>query len=93
MRQVEKWSDVTDREIEAIRGRVSLLRVDMIPVDSDGDPVVDIILIDRRKLEPMHYFPVPYRDQNEQGHEEALLSNLDLALSALQRHRAIQKIR
>jgi len=92
MKQVNSWSEVTDKEIEVIWGRISQLKAEITPVDCDGDPVIEIIMIDRRKYEPMHYFPVPYREQGEAEYEDELLTNLDIALEALRRFRKIKKI-
>lgn len=81
-KQVESWEDVTDEEIEVIMGKLFQLKAEITPVDCDGDPVVELVFIDRRKYGPMHYFRVPYEEQDKAGHEAGLLSNLKLAIDA-----------
>ncbi len=88
-RYVGSWDEVTDDEIEAFYDSAHALLDKMLPVDGDGDPPVNIILIDRRKYWPLQYYPVIYNhNRNENGkEEEALLDNLDLAIESLRKFR------
>ncbi len=67
----------------------------MLPLDGDNDYPVNTIVIDRRRYRPIHFVPVLYDGckDNEKFVEEALLDNLDIAMSELKMFRRKQMIK
>jgi hypothetical protein len=88
-KSVLNWSDVPDSVIKDFTKAVFDLRKKMLPIDCDGDEIVEIELTDRRKFPPSHYFPIPYQHKattpeelNDIGRD--LLVNLSIAHDAVQ---------
>ena len=84
--------EMTDKQIRDFIGVVSKLQAQMIPVDSDGDSAVNIVIIDRRKYEPLHYLPVPYRHKDAEGYEQYIIANLKMAVEAADRMLKLKQI-
>jgi hypothetical protein len=57
---VSSWHDIPDSVVDEFSKKVRQLQREMIPLDGDGDIAVEIIIVDRRKFEPLHFQPIPY---------------------------------
>ena len=49
-----------DGKIKKLREICEKAANDIFGKDEDGDPIIDIKIIDRRKYWPMHFFAIPY---------------------------------
>lgn len=75
-KQVFSWSEVTDQEIIAFINAVYKLRDEMLPVDCDGVPVIQLNFTDRRNYEHQFFNGIPYIHKDIYRHEQALVDNL-----------------
>lgn len=88
-KSVSDWNDIPDSVVDDFLKAVFLLRKKMLPVNSDGDEIVEIDFVDRRKFERSHYFPIPYQHKASTPEElndieRDLLTNLSIAHDAVQ---------
>jgi hypothetical protein len=83
-KSVRNWSDVTDKEIQAFVEKVYALRDKMLPDDCDGDPVIQIEFIDRRKERSGYFRALPYDHKDWEGYKRAVFSNAANAMKEVE---------
>lgn len=93
------WSTPTDTEkLNDFAERVTELANKTFGVDQDGDPAVQVKVIDRTRYEKARLWPVPY-EQNAHTEEElaqvekAVVINLQLAMSAFEQFMKVKPYR
>lgn len=62
----------TDDEIRKFRDKVQDMADKEFGVDDEGDSSVEVIIVDRTRYEPMHYWPVPYSHRGPKEAKAAL---------------------
>ena len=83
------WDVPIEKQLDKFRDRLHSQIKKEFGIDAYGDPPVDVILIDRTKYEPMHWWAVPYdhlaKTQEELDEiEKMVFFNLDTALARVQ---------
>ena len=81
--RVGSWSDIPDKTFEKFYAAAYKLRDKMVPSDCDGDAAVQLIFVDRRKDESMHFFPVPHGHKDWPRHKEMVVTNLKMAVEKM----------
>jgi hypothetical protein len=90
------WSPLDTKQLDTFASKLDTLAKQTFGIDQDGDCPVSVRVLDRSRYEPMHWWVVPYEHTAKTAEEmerieQALLSNLDTALDALQRFRAMHQ--
>lgn len=99
MRQDGLQYPVDPKELAEFWEKVYQMAREQFGTDDEGKTSkVKVILIDRSRYEPFHYFPIPYSDPARVTTEveydkitETLLTNLKMATDALNTHISCKK--
>jgi hypothetical protein len=90
------WDKPIAEQLARFEAKVSAMIRREFGVDADGDPPVQLILVDRTVCESMHYWAVPYKHkaktQEEKDEiEKTLIVNLKVAADALNNYWKIKQ--
>lgn len=66
-------SFLDEKKLDAFRRKVEQMAKQELGTDSDGDPRLEVLLIDRSRFERMHFVPVPY---HHKARSSAALENI-----------------
>jgi hypothetical protein len=79
------WAEITSQDVVDLKHLISDVIEAKCEADPDGDRPINVIVVDRTRFEPMHFFPVEYDDDKTKEEKQEILNrhlaNLSIAMS------------
>jgi hypothetical protein len=89
------WKEISDREVSDLLVKIQTFVNEIMPIDCDNDPAIELHYVDRRKRYMSWYQPTPYLDHDKEASfkevEGVLLQNLETAVKELNKFRVLEK--